>query len=98
MTKLANNIIVLASCLLQLLRFLLPHRIQQTPVSEIPIVDIDIIPQQKDNNHAKQIVEISPAFEHNLEIDVHHLSVPTVDRDDTENPLYATLSSSSLLH
>lgn len=66
--------------------------------SEIPIVDIDIIPQQKDNNHAKQIVEISPALEHNLEIDVHHLSVPTVDRDDTENPLYATLSSSSLLH
>ncbi|KAF2604291.1 hypothetical protein F2Q70_00024566 [Brassica cretica] len=64
--------------------------------SEIPIVDIDIIPQQKDNNHAKQIV--SPALEHNLEVDVYHLSAPTVDRDDTENPLYATLSSSSLVH
>ncbi|KAF2544064.1 hypothetical protein F2Q68_00030710 [Brassica cretica] len=66
--------------------------------SEIPIVDIDIIPHQKDNNHAKQIVEISPALEHNLEVDVHHLSAPKVDRDDTENLLYATLSSSSLVH
>ncbi|WZZ26638.1 hypothetical protein YC2023_010039 [Brassica napus] len=43
--------------------------------------------QLQDNNHAKQIVEISPALEHNLEVDVHHLSAPKVDRDDTENLL-----------
>ncbi|CAG7890525.1 unnamed protein product [Brassica rapa] len=72
--------------------------------SEIPIVDIDIIPQQKDTSHAKQIegllseLEISPALEHTLEVAVHHPSAPAVDRDDTENPLYATLYSSSLVH
>ncbi|KAH0852109.1 hypothetical protein HID58_094204, partial [Brassica napus] len=76
------------------------YRLDGTPEVSIPskVLKLDIIPQQKDNNHAKQIVEISPALEHNLEVDVHHLSAPTVDRDDTENPLYATLSSSSLVH
>ncbi|KAH0909382.1 hypothetical protein HID58_032703 [Brassica napus] len=60
-----------------------------------------------DNNHAKEIesllseFEISPALQPTLEVDVHHPSASsdsTVEGDDTETPLYATLSFSSLVH